>query len=237
MRRRPIVYATAVLAALTGALAVPAADAASSGQPSRVSASGGGITVSSSAAGWYRGRLTVSGQADAGYAGTTVQLQRLGRQTGWRWTPTAHAVVRNDGSFAIVWRVNRVGKFELRVVILAPASSPAGDGGPPPATVSPPVTVTLYQSAVATFYGPGLWGNHTACGQKLTRTTLGVANRTLPCGTRVALLYHGHTIVVPVIDRGPYANGADWDLTQATAKRLGMSATATIGAAPLRTSG
>jgi rare lipoprotein A (peptidoglycan hydrolase) len=41
-------------------------------------------------------------------------------------------------------------------------------------------------------------------------------------------------IVVPVIDRGPYANGASWDLTMATGEALGMYTTATIGAVPLR---
>jgi rare lipoprotein A (peptidoglycan hydrolase) len=34
---------------------------------------------------------------------------------------------------------------------------------------------------------------------------------------------------VPVIDRGPFANGARWDLTMATAKALGIKETATIG--------
>jgi hypothetical protein len=38
---------------------------------------------------------------------------------------------------------------------------------------------------------------------------------------------------VPVIDRGPYANGADWDLTEATDKALGIPGTATIGAVSL----
>jgi rare lipoprotein A (peptidoglycan hydrolase) len=40
-------------------------------------------------------------------------------------------------------------------------------------------------------------------------------------------------VVVPVIDRGPFANGADWDLTQATAQQLGITGTVRIGAMPL----
>jgi rare lipoprotein A (peptidoglycan hydrolase) len=62
-----------------------------------------------------------------------------------------------------------------------------------------------------------------------------VANRTLPCGTKVALFYHGRSVTVPVIDRGPYANHADWDLTLATAKKLHTVAigVATIGAVSL----
>ena len=72
----------------------------------------------------------------------------------------------------------------------------------------------------ATFYGPGLFGNHTACGQTLTPETQGVAHRTLPCGTMVEFEWHGRHAVVPVIDRGPYGSSAEWDLTQATCHSL-----------------
>ena len=98
----------------------------------------------------------------------------------------------------------------------------------------PTVTVTVYRPSIATWYGGnGVWGSTTACGEVLRRNTLGVANRTLPCGTQVALYYRGRTTVVPVIDRGPYANGADWDLTQATARLLSMDGVAHIGAVSL----
>lgn len=69
------------------------------------------------------------------------------------------------------------------------------------------------RSAGATWYGPGLYGNHTACGQTLRRGTIGVAHRTLPCGTTIKFSYHGHTLVTQVIDRGPYTKGNDFDLT------------------------
>jgi rare lipoprotein A (peptidoglycan hydrolase) len=67
----------------------------------------------------------------------------------------------------------------------------------------------------------------------LKKPTLGVANRKLPCGTQVAIYYRGKTVVVPVIDRGPYANNANWDLTMATGRALGMNSTATVGAMSL----
>lgn len=86
----------------------------------------------------------------------------------------------------------------------------------------------------ATWYGPGLFGNRTACGQRLTRATQGVAHKRLRCGTRVAIAYRGKTVVVPVIDRGPFARGIEFDLTYATAKRLGMTQTSRIRAATLR---
>jgi rare lipoprotein A (peptidoglycan hydrolase) len=65
----------------------------------------------------------------------------------------------------------------------------------------------------ATWYGPGLYGNGTACGQTLRPGTIGVAHRTLPCGTTVKFNYHGHSLVTKVIDRGPYTPGNDFDLT------------------------
>ena len=74
--------------------------------------------------------------------------------------------------------------------------------------------MTAYRLAAASYYGPGLYGNGVACGGTLQPGTLGVANKTLPCGTMVKLRYHGRTITVPVIDRGPYVAGRDYDLTR-----------------------
>jgi hypothetical protein len=77
--------------------------------------------------------------------------------------------------------------------------------------------------AGATWYGPGFYGNETACGRVLRTGTIGVAHRTLPCGTKVTFSYHGRYLVVPVIDRGPFARGYDWDLTGAAAQKLGFT--------------
>jgi rare lipoprotein A (peptidoglycan hydrolase) len=74
--------------------------------------------------------------------------------------------------------------------------------------------------AGASWYGPGLYGNRTACGQVLRATTIGVAHRSLPCGTMVRFTYHGHAVVAPVIDRGPYVKGRAWDLTAAASEAL-----------------
>lgn len=73
---------------------------------------------------------------------------------------------------------------------------------------------------LATWYGPGFFGNETACGETLSRKTTGVAHKTLPCGSKVVIRYHGRFVRTTVIDRGPFANGASWDLTQATAQAL-----------------
>jgi rare lipoprotein A (RlpA)-like double-psi beta-barrel protein len=59
-----------------------------------------------------------------------------------------------------------------------------------------------------------------ACGGVLHVPQLGVANKTLPCGTEVTFVYGHRAIRVPVIDRGPYIPGRKWDLTGATAEAL-----------------
>jgi rare lipoprotein A len=89
----------------------------------------------------------------------------------------------------------------------------------------------IHASALATWFGPGFYGKKTACGQTLTPGVVGVANRTLPCGTLVKVSYKGAAITVPVLDRGPYSHiGADWDLTSGAAQALGISETVRIRA-------
>ena len=92
--------------------------------------------------------------------------------------------------------------------------------------------VSVFAPATASWYGPGFFGRRTACGIKLTKRTLGVAHKKLPCGTKVEFLYRGRTIVVPVIDRGPFIAGRQWDLTQATAEALDVRATVRVGVLP-----
>jgi rare lipoprotein A (peptidoglycan hydrolase) len=82
----------------------------------------------------------------------------------------------------------------------------------------------------ATLYGPGLYGNRTACGYTLGRRTRGIAHRTLPCGTPVPVYFGGRLAIFPVIDRGPYTDGVSIDLTAAAARKLGMNATAPVRA-------
>jgi peptidoglycan lytic transglycosylase len=194
-------------------VAVPGAPTVTAAHTASVS--GNGITLTGRDASMTGGWLPVSGIVSPAGKGDTVDLQQ---QTGSTWTTVATTVTASNGSFQATWHPRTPGSIPLRAT-LANGSR-----------VSPSLTVTVYRSAIATLYGPSLWGRHTACGEKLTHQTLGVANRKLPCGTPVTLYYHGKTIVVPVIDRGPYANHANWDLTMATGAALGMKETETIGA-------
>ncbi len=84
------------------------------------------------------------------------------------------------------------------------------------------IVFSPFRVAGASWYGPGLYGNHTACGQVLRPQTLGVAHRSLPCGTTVKFVYHGRALITRVIDRGPYIRGRAWDLTAAASQALGF---------------
>ena len=76
----------------------------------------------------------------------------------------------------------------------------------------------------ASWYGPGLYGNGTACGKVTLRpNTIGIAHKTLPCGTRVLIGYRGKFVIAPVIDRGPFIAGRTWDLTAAAAEAIGLT--------------
>ncbi len=206
---------------LTGGASPVATTVPTQSAGATVSTSGDGVTLQTTASAMLRRGLSFSGTA-VGAAGKTIEIQRSGQATDWEWTPTAQTTVDSDGSFATVWRADTAGQFAVRAIVVSQLASAA--------SATPSLTVTVYRTSRATLYGPGFYGRRTACGARLSRAMIGVANRTLRCGTSVSIDYAGRTLVVPVIDRGPYANGADWDLTMATGRALGMDGTAQIGA-------
>jgi rare lipoprotein A len=110
----------------------------------------------------------------------------------------------------------------LALMAGAAAGARAATGGA--SSYTPPeeggVSFSPFRYGGASWYGPGLWGNKTACGATLRPNTLGVAHKTLPCGTTVKFVHHGHILVTQVIDRGPYIEGRAWDLTQAASEAL-----------------
>ena len=86
-----------------------------------------------------------------------------------------------------------------------------------PWALEPKSGIQVSVASVFTDYGLGL-----ACGGVLARDQLGVAHKTAPCGTRITFTYAGRSLTVPVVDRGPYVAGREWDLTGATAAALGF---------------
>ena len=92
------------------------------------------------------------------------------------------------------------------------------------------VVKSTWRTAEYSWYGPGFYGSGTACGQRYSQSIMGVAHRTLPCGTRVTLRNpsNGRTVTVRVIDRGPYVSGRLWDLSRGTCEYLRNCYTGTI---------
>ncbi len=116
----------------------------------------------------------------------------------------------------------------------APSALASSGGSSAPTSAGATLPKSAHSKArhatdIATWFGPGFYGQKTACGQTMTPVIVGVASRTLPCGTLVLVAYDGHTLTVPVIDRGPYAhNGARWDLTWGAASALTITETVRV---------
>ena len=121
---------------------------------------------------------------------------------------------KSDGTFKARWDVAELGNYSVQAFGVHDKKVRGAH--------SKVRHLTSFRLAGASYYGPGLYGNGVACGGTLEPGTLGVANKTLPCGTMVKLRYHGRSITVPVIDRGPYVAGRDYDLTEAVKERLGF---------------
>jgi rare lipoprotein A len=189
------------------------APAPQSGPPSPFALSGGGTAL-------VGRKVRFRGAVEKRLAGRPAVVEYLDPATQ-AWTAQARTTVQPDGSFLARWRAHHLGQFQLRAVVGGSARS---------AAVSPQLTLTVFRPAVATWYGPGFYGHQTACGIELTPELVGVAHRSLPCGTNVAVHYGSRTLVVPVVDRGPYGSAARWDLTEAAAQQLGFTQTDTVGA-------
>lgn len=161
--------------------------------------------------------VRVRGKLLPALAGRAVRLDLRSRG---RWRTVDRTRTGSDGRFRSRWRPQAPGAYSLRVRFV-------GDGSAARATGRLP-RVYAYRSAHASYYGPGLYGGRTACGQTLDAGTVGVAHRSLPCGTRVKFRYRGRSATVPVIDRGPYTAGREWDLTEAAKRRLGFGSTGVV---------
>ena len=109
-------------------------------------------------------------------------------------------------------------KAPTGVVLVRPSTTTSAPIGTAPAV--PPSG--WRRDPEVSWYGPGFYGNRTACGLAYTKTIMGVAHRSLPCGTMVSFRNpkNGRVITVPVIDRGPYVAGRHWDLSGAACTAL-----------------
>jgi rare lipoprotein A len=161
-----------------------------------------------------------------------VSSKRLNIQTGSRVTVKGRTAAPTTASLQIQrhgrWvtldrdRANRAGRFVLRKRLRGARSTRARVRLNSGETRSLG-RLNVYRRALASWYGPGLFGNKLGCGGMLQVGSLGVANKSLPCGAKVTIRHRGRVVRVPVIDRGPYVGGREYDLTAATARKLGFS--------------
>jgi hypothetical protein len=155
--------------------------------------------------------VEVRGRLLPAAAGRKVSLQA---QDAGAWHTLATARTRAGGRFVLRYVPGLATREKIRVRfggdrLNSHSTATAGQ-------------ITAYREAGASWYSDG--GN-TACG---FHAYYGVANRTLPCGTTVALRYNGRSVTATVDDRGPYVGGRDWDLNQNTAAALGFGGVGTV---------
>jgi len=149
-------------------------------------------------------RVTVKGRLKA--PGTVkLQIQRRGR-----WVTIDRDRTNSANRFVLRDRLRSAMSVRARLRSSTGATRRLG-------------RLNVYRHAQASWYGPGLFGNKLGCGGRLSPGSLGVANKSLPCGTKVTFRHNGRVLRVPVIDRGPYVGGREYDLTAATARKLGFS--------------
>ena len=149
--------------------------------------------------------VQVRGRLLPAVKGRKVALQAL--QNG-SWHTVSTTRTKPAGRFVLRYVAGGAGQEQIRVRF-------AGDRLNGHST-APAGRMTAFRAAMASWYNDG--GN-TACGFHAGN---GVANRTLPCGTKVVFRYGDRTVAATVDDRGPFVGGRDWDLNQNTAAALGF---------------
>ena len=125
----------------------------------------------------------------------------------------ADAGGRRTGAPHVADRPVRHGGERLKTRTMRPGGAPSPAGRTETSERLIPMPALWHHDPEVSFFGPGLYGRRTACGLALTTRLVGVAHRSLPCGTLIEFRWRGVTGIAPVVDRGPYVAGRTWDLT------------------------
>lgn len=159
------------------------------------------------------GRTTGTGR---GKAHVRLAVRAAGSS---KWRTVASTNVKSGKRFKLNWRGGNPGRYMTRVSVRKFGRTAADRTG----------RAYVFRRSYASYYGPGLYGGGLACGGRLSPGTIGVAHKTLPCGTRVTFtLGNGRVVTARVIDRGPYVGGRDWDLTAGLRNKLGFGDVGTV---------
>jgi rare lipoprotein A (peptidoglycan hydrolase) len=203
-------FAATSLAGIAAAAAAPTAASAPTGTDT--------ITVNAQRHVLNGQRVRIAGRLGSGQANRTV-LVRVRKGGGWK--TVGRVKTSKGGNYAAAWTPKGLDRYGVRVGTIDGSAKRSLNNG-----------ITVYRQSAASWYGPGFYGNRTACGRTLGRGTLGVAHKSLPCGTKVTFRYRGRTVIAPVIDRGPYAGNREYDLTAETKQRLRFGSTGTVWSSP-----
>ena len=149
-------------------------------------------------------KVRIKGHVAPGTSGRKVEVRVDGR--------TLRTRTGASGRFRVAWKADDAGDYTVRARaegdrIAAGSGDKAGK-------------VQVFRGALASWYGPGLYGNGMACGGTLQPDTIGVAHKSMRCGTNLTLRYKGREVDVEVVDRGPYVGDREFDLTEATKNKL-----------------
>lgn len=90
----------------------------------------------------------------------------------------------------------------------------------PPAGLQPTGAVLR---GVASWYGPGFQGHHTANGEIYNMYGYTAAHKYLPFNTWLKVTYNGRSVFVRINDRGPYVGSRILDLSLASAQAIGLN--------------
>jgi hypothetical protein len=156
----------------------------------------------------------IAGRVRPAATGRLVVLQRRARH---RWVTIDRTRTRSHGRFTLRYRTRETTSAALRVRV-------AGGHGVTRRTRRVG-RLEAFRPALASWYGEG---QALACGGHLTPGMMGVAHKTLPCGTRITVRYRGRQVRARVMDRGPYSGAREFDLGPGVRSALRFDGVGTV---------
>ena len=156
----------------------------------------------------------IAGRVRPAASGRLVVLQRRAHR---RWLTIDRTRTRAHGRFTLRYRTRDALSAALRVRV-------AGGHGVTGRTRSVG-RLEAFRPALASWYGEG---QALACGGHMTPGMMGVANKSLPCGTKVTIRYRGRQVRVAVVDRGPYSGAREFDLGPGVRSALHFDGVGTV---------
>lgn len=131
-------------------------------------------------------------------------------------------------NLALVQRQTALAGVALLAALVALAANAPGRGGqnlPKPV----PAPEGGWYSALAAANGKSFSRSKTSCGYRIDAQSLGIAHPTLPCNTKIYVLFKGQQVLTQVIASGGQAAvGHEFELTPALAARIGLKKTQPI---------